>query len=54
MVASGKSRTIQFDFKTACLHGLILAPLYYCPQFSTDRWDRVELDGFKRSVVRVK
>lgn len=51
---SGKSRTIQFDFKTAGVHGSKLEPLYYSPQFSTDRWDRIELAPFGAFVARLE
>ena len=51
---SGKSRTIQFDFKTAGVQGSKLAPLYYSPQFSTDKWDRIELAPFGAFVARLK
>jgi hypothetical protein len=50
----GKSRTIQFDFKTAGVHGSKLAPLYYSPQFSTDKWDRIELAPFGTFVARLE
>lgn len=51
---SGKSRKIQFDFKTAGVRGSKLLPLFYSPHFSTDGWDRVELAPFGAFVARVE
>ena len=51
---SAKSRTIEFDLKTAGLHGSKLVPLYYSPQFSTQGWDHIELAPFGAFVARLE
>jgi alpha-glucosidase len=50
---SARARSIQFNFKTAGVHGPKLAPLYYSPQFRTIEWDRIELAPFGVFVARV-
>jgi alpha-glucosidase len=51
---SAKSRTIEFDFKTAGVHGSKLVPLYSSPQFSTHEWDHIELAPFGAFLARLE
>jgi alpha-glucosidase len=51
---SAKSRTIEFDFKTAGVQGSKLVPLYYSPQFTTHGWDHIELAPFGAFVARLE
>ncbi len=50
---SETSSTIQFDLQAAGVHGTKLTPLYYSPQFTTTRWDRITLAPFAAFVARV-
>ncbi len=51
---SAKARTMQFDFKTAGVHGSKLTPLFSSPQVKPGGGDRVELAPFGALVARVE
>ena len=51
---SGKARKITFDWAAQGVHGTKLVPLYYSPQFSSDKFNRVELEPYGALVARIE
>jgi alpha-glucosidase len=51
---SPRPRKITFDLAAHDVEGSKLTPLYYSPKFSTDQWNRVELEPFAAFVAKVE
>jgi alpha-glucosidase len=51
---SPRPRKITFDLAAHDVKGSKLTPLYYSPKFSTDQWNRVELEPFAAFVAKVE
>jgi len=51
---SAKAKKVTFDWSSQGVRGSKLVPLFYSPKFSTDRFNRIELEPFGAFVARIE